>query len=208
MLGSGMGSKTVAVVMLLAFAGAMGYVMMQGQSPAVAPAAPTAVGAASAPASTDSGGASGFVANFDGSLVVQKDGSFEDFHPAALRGVKYWAFYYSASWCPPCRAFTPTLVDFYKGFKPTHPNFELIFVNHDQSEGDMLAYMRDDSMTWPAVRFSDIEQSKANRYCGSGIPDLVLVDADGKVLSDSFSGSDYLGPQKVMADIQAMVPTP
>ena len=199
-----MGAKIAAILMVVVFVSAMVFVMMQGPAPAAAAmAGPTA---ASAPAATDT--TNSFVSNFDGSLVVQKDGSFQDFHPAALKGVKYWAFYYSASWCGPCRAFTPSLVDFYKQFKPTHPNFELIFVNHDQSEGDMLTYMRDDSMTWPAVRFADIDQAKANRYCGRGIPDLVLVDANGKVLSDSFDGSEYLGPQKVMADIQTMVPTP
>jgi hypothetical protein len=34
----------------------------------------------------------------------------------------------------------------------------------------------------------------------------VLVDADGKVLSDSFDGSHYLGPQKVIDDIKSLVP--
>ena len=61
-------------------------------------------------------------------------------------------------------------------------------------------------MSWPAVRFDDIDEIKADRYCGSGIPDLVLVDASGKVLSDSFNGAEYLGPEKVMNDIKSMVP--
>jgi hypothetical protein len=66
--------------------------------------------------------------------------------------------------------------------------------------------MKTDGMTWPAVRFDDIDRVKANQYCGEGIPDLVLVDADGKVLSDSFDGSNYLGPQKVIDDIKSLVP--
>ena len=106
---------------------------------------------------------------------------------------------------PPCRAFTPKLVDFYKQFKSQHPNFELIFVNHDESGDAMLEYMKTDAMPWPAVRFDDIESVKANKYCGAGIPDLVLVDADGKVLSDSFNGQEYVGPEKVMDDIKSLV---
>jgi nucleoredoxin len=150
----------------------------------------------------------GFPGKFDGHLVSLADGRLQKFDASSLKGVKFWAFYYSASWCPPCRAFTPTLVDFYKSFKAQHPNFELIFVNHDNSEDDMVNYMKTDGMTWPAVRFDDIERVKANQYCGEGIPDLVLVNADGKVLSDSFDGSNYLGPQKVIDDIKSMVPTP
>ena len=32
-------------------------------------------------------------------------------------------------------------------------------------------------------------------------PDLVLLDASGKVVSDSYAGKEYLGPQKVLADL-------
>jgi nucleoredoxin len=157
---------------------------------------------------TSSGGAvnlTGFPAKFDHHLVAVENGRFKPFDASALKDVKYYAFYYSASWCPPCRAFTPKLVDFYKEFKPQHPNFELVFVNHDQSEDKMLAYMAGDSMTWPAIRFDDIEKMAANRFCGPGIPDLVLVDAGGAVLSDSFSGDQYLGPYKVIDDIKRLV---
>jgi nucleoredoxin len=153
----------------------------------------------------DSDALTGFAAKFEHHLVSLDDGRLKPFDASALKDVKYVAFYYSASWCPPCRAFTPKLVDFYKSFKAQHPNFELIFVNHDMNADDMLTYMTTDAMTWPAVRFDDIASTKANKYCGSGIPDLVLVDADGKVLSDSFQGSNYVGPYKVMDDIKSMV---
>jgi nucleoredoxin len=153
----------------------------------------------------DSQSLSGFAAKFNHHLVVLDNGNLKPFDASTLKNVKYFAFYYSASWCPPCRAFTPKLVDFYKSFKAQHPNFDLIFVNHDSSADDMLAYMKTDAMAWPAVRFDDIDSTKANQYCGEGIPDLVLVDASGKVLSDSFQGSEYVGPYKVMDDIKSMV---
>ncbi len=145
-------------------------------------------------------------AAFGPHLVQLNGGQLKPFDAAALKDVKYYAFYYSASWCPPCRAFTPTLVSFYNEFKAKHPDFELIFVNHDQNADDMLAYMKGDAMTWPAVRFDDIDGTKANQYCGEGIPDLVLVDAGGKVLADSFNGSEYRGPQAVIDDIKRIVP--
>jgi len=150
----------------------------------------------------------GFAGKFDRHLVTLENGRLKKFDTSTLKDVKYWAFYYSASWCPPCRAFTPKLVEFYNQFKSKHPNFELIFVNHDQSEDDMLNYMKTDVMPWPAVQFDAIERLKANQYCGEGIPDLVLVDANGKVLSDSFHGADYVGPEQVIEDIKKLVPTP
>ena len=190
---------TLSLVVPLSIACAIGYMDMQSPTPpSDNPTAALDLGS--------SGQLSGFPGRFDHHLVSLQDGQLKTFDASTLKGVKYWAFYYSASWCPPCRAFTPKLVDFYNDFKAKHPNFELIFVNHDQSADDMLAYMKGDAMTWPAVRFDDIPQVKGNEYCGRGIPDLVLVDADGKVLSDSFNGYDYLGPQKVIDDIKSMVP--
>ena len=149
-----------------------------------------------------------FVAKLKGHLVVLDHGTMKEFDASTLKGVRYWAFYYSASWCAPCRAFTPQLVDFYNYFKKSHPNFELIYVNDDQNEANMLGYVKADNMPWPSVKFSDIGSSQLKTYCGPGIPCLVLTDENGKVLSDSFHGQDYVGPGQVMEDIKKMVPRP
>jgi len=138
-------------------------------------------------------------------LMILDDGRLKTFDTSALQGVKYWAFYYSASWCPPCRVFTPKLVDFYHAFKPKHPDFELIFVNMDQTEEAMVGYMKADKMPWPAVDFDAIDRYGPKKYCGPAIPDLVLVGQDGQVLSDSFNGSMYRGPFAVLEDIKHLV---
>jgi nucleoredoxin len=149
----------------------------------------------------------GFAAQFDGHLIVMRDGKPQDLNAHTLAGVKYWAFYYSASWCPPCRAFTPSLVSFYHDFKPSHPDFELVFVNDDHAEDAMLSYMQDDSMAWPAIRYADLHPGAlgVGKYCGDGIPCLVLVDANGKVLSDTNRNGQYVGPEMVVDDIKTMV---
>jgi len=124
--------------------------------------------------------------------------------------IKYYAIYYSAGWCPPCHLFTPTLVQFYNAFKPSHPNFELIFVSRDRDHESMLNYMREMAMPWPALRFSSLMQSGSHngleRYAGDAIPDLVLVNCEGKVLSDTFRFGEYTGPDHVIEDIKRLVP--
>jgi nucleoredoxin len=151
-----------------------------------------------------------FVDQMKGHLIVMDHGAPKEFDAATLKDVKYWAFYYSASWCGPCRAFTPQLVDFYKYFKKSHPNFELIFVGNDGTQDKMLAYMKEDQMPWPSMKYPDLDQPgvSVKKYFGPGIPDLVLTDENGKVLSDSFHGQDYVGPTQVMNDIKKMVPRP
>jgi hypothetical protein len=42
------------------------------------------------------------------------------------------------------------------------------------------------------------------KNAGSGIASLVLVDSTGKVISSSYAGSQYVGPEKVLADLDAI----
>jgi len=147
----------------------------------------------------------GLAAKLDHHLVVLDHGALKPFDAASLSKVKYFAFYYSASWCPPCRIFTPKLVDFYKSFKPEHPNFELIFVDQDPDPDAMLAYMKGDAMPWPTVRFEDVDSITADQDHGEYIPDLMLVSADGKVLYHSTAGPDYVEPGQVLNEIKSLV---
>lgn len=122
----------------------------------------------------------------------------------ALDRTRYIALYYSASWCGPCRQFTPELVRAYRELKAKYPDFEVVFVSSDNSAGDMADYMKKDSMPWLAVDYAK-RNGKIMSYAGPGIPCLVLVDEKGKVLSDSFEGGNYVGPMKVLNDARRLL---
>jgi nucleoredoxin len=138
-----------------------------------------------------------------GDLVALKGKRVGKFDDASLTDTKYFAVYFSASWCGPCRQFTPELVKWYNDNKPKHPEFELVFVSDDKDENSMEAYMAGDKMPWPALKYSKVRSAKPLRqYAGRGIPCLVFLDADGKVLSNSYQGETYVGPRKVLRDIE------
>jgi nucleoredoxin len=87
-----------------------------------------------------------------GSALHSKSG---DLQTADVRA-KYLGIYFSASWCPPCRAFTPKLVKYYKDFKSAHPSardFELVFVSSDRSSKDAAKYYNE--MPWLKLPYSD-----------------------------------------------------
>lgn len=164
---------------------------------AQARAAAATVAAANAP--------NAFAPIVKGDLVSAKDGKLTPYPDDAFATKKLIGLYFSAHWCPPCRQFTPELVAFYNRVAATHPEFEILFVSNDKSAAAMEGYMREAQMPWPAVSFDKIRTKEGLiRYAGSGIPCLVLVDATGKVLSDSYAGKDYLGPSKVLGDMEQM----
>ena len=56
-------------------------------------------------------------------------------------------------------------------------------------------------MPWPAIDFAKLKGKEAlTKNAGNGIPSLVLIDASGNVISSS----QNVGPQKVLADLDAI----
>ena len=135
-------------------------------------------------------------------LIQAKDGKAEPFKVGEKP--KFTAIYYSAHWCPPCRAFTPKLVDWYKEFKAKHSNFELVFASSDKDEAAMLDYMKETDMPWPAVKFGEKKAAGLDKYAAGGIPYLVLIDENGKDLT-SKENNDWQPPTEVMKKIEELV---
>ncbi|MGN1360385.1 MAG: thioredoxin-like domain-containing protein [Kiritimatiellia bacterium] len=107
----------------------------------------------------------------------------------ALDG-KIVGIYFSAHWCPPCRAFTPKLVTAYKQIQKRHANqFELVFVSLDRSEGAMFDYMKETQMPWLAVPFPTLKQlNPASAYRVQGIPTLLILDKKGNLITRNGRG--------------------
>ena len=69
----------------------------------------------------------------------------------------------------------------------------------------MATYMRDMRMPWPAVRFEKVaEKEQLLKYAGPGIPCLVVIDAEGRVVSNTYEGTQFRGPTKVLTDLDKM----
>jgi nucleoredoxin len=97
--------------------------------------------------------------------------------------------YFSAHWCPPCRTFTPRLVDFYNEMTKAGKPFQIVFVSSDKSESAMFNYMTETDMPWLALPFGDSHKAQlANKFNVTGIPKLVIIDAQGKLITENGRG--------------------
>jgi len=112
-----------------------------------------------------------------GEEVINQEGdtvSVED-----LRGAgKVLGLYFSASWCPPCHAFTPKLVETVKKVKAAGKDFEVIFVSSDRSMGDFQKYFG--SMeSFLAIPQGDKRKELLSKiFEVEGIPTFVTIDAE------------------------------
>lgn len=137
-------------------------------------------------------------------LVSSQGSRLKRFSPESTDSPKYFAFYRSAMWCPPCRKFTPDLVDFYKKQKRRGASFELVFISGDRSEDDMANYMNEYKMDWPAFKHG--KNTDIVKRNGNGIPNLIITDAEGNKLLDSYDSSgNFIGPTAVMKDFEKLL---
>jgi nucleoredoxin len=140
-----------------------------------------------------------------GELLTSRNGVLRPYLDAEFETKKVIGLYRSAQWCGPCRQFTPKLVAYYNKVAAAHPEFEIVFVSDDKTPSAMESYMRQDQMPWPALNFDKVlGNASLKKYFGESIPCLVVVDENGKVISDTYAGKNYRGPEAVLADLDQL----
>lgn len=102
----------------------------------------------------------------------------ENFSEAELVGL-----YFSASWCGPCRFFTPLLKEFYEEMNRKKKVIEIVFVSKDYTEYEFGSYFK--TMPWLAIPFTDRARlnSLSSRFKVFGIPTLIILGKNGNVLT-------------------------
>jgi nucleoredoxin len=110
---------------------------------------------------------------------------------------KLIGLYFSAHWCPPCRAFSPKLVEFRDKNKE---KFEVVFVSGDTSATNKQAYMTELQMHWPSVPWHATSGTALEQqYEVSSIPTLVILGPDGKLITLDGRGDVQGSPDTALA---------
>ena len=120
--------------------------------------------------------------NFFGATLVTKDGIKST--KEVLGNKQYVGIYFSASWCPPCRGFTPLLAEFYEMLQSEDGHedvLEIIFASSDKDQSEFEAYYK--KMPWLSLPFAQrgIKDQLSRLFSVRGIPTLVIITKDGLV---------------------------
>ena len=120
-------------------------------------------------------------------VLLRPDGSALGAEAPAAIGGKILGLYFSAHWCPPCKAFTPKLAEFYRSLRAQgRDDFEIIFVSSDKSKAEFSAYAS--QMPWLSIDYDrrDLQASLGQAFNVQGIPTLVWLNKDGNISSALF----------------------
>lgn len=104
--------------------------------------------------------------------------------PKDFRG-KYLIIDFWASWCGPCRAEIPHLKEVYKKYKDQ--GLEILSVSVDAKPNDWKKALDEERMTWPQIN-AVVSKPLMADYLFSGIPYLVVVDKEGKIVEKNVRG--------------------
>jgi len=95
---------------------------------------------------------------------------------------KYYVFYYTASWCPPCQKFTPTLVNFYNNSKTD--DFEIVLITSDSDLTSMTKYAVSKKMKWPHLQLNKVNAFKKKFPSKlTTIPSIMVTDLEGNIIT-------------------------
>lgn len=103
---------------------------------------------------------------------------------------KHLMLYFSASWCPPCRTFTPKLSEAYTKMKAQGHDLELLFVSSDHDQESFDEYYK--KMSFGALPFNHrkLKAALSKKFGVNGIPTLIMLgpedeNGDRTLINDS-----------------------
>jgi peroxiredoxin len=117
---------------------------------------------------------------------------------ADFRGQKRVIVAFWASWCGPCRLEMPQLTKFYEKHHSASSDFEILAVSIDEDPKDAMDFAGRQKLNFPVLL--DTRQKIAEAYDVEGIPTMLIIDKDGRVIY-GHSGYDNFMEYQLMREL-------
>lgn len=111
------------------------------------------------------------------------DNKLNEFKFEDLGNIELFGLFVTGSWCPPCKEFEKTLLEFYKEINTTLKIFEIVHMSSEKNEKEFKENI--EHIPWPIIRFNNqIIHHLASELKVENIPLLFIISKNGDVLTD------------------------
>lgn len=94
-----------------------------------------------------------------------------------------------ASWCGPCRSAIPAVKALYDRYD--RDRFDIISISLDSKKENWQKALEEEKMPWPQfIADNKGYEQLTSRYNISSIPNLILIDGEGRVVCNTFTPED------------------
>ena len=101
---------------------------------------------------------------------------------------RYVVFLRGQSTCPITRRFIPTFLKYCEEKKPNHPDFEVVYLTIEPLP-ETEQFAKELGFSWRTVTYEDTTMPCVNPYIDGRIPQLIVMNRDGKVLANGIQAT-------------------
>lgn len=106
----------------------------------------------------------------------------------------------------------PKIVDYYTRVNRVSKKYEVVYLSLDRTPQNREAFVKEVKMPWPLLKLETVRTSKSfGEYGQNGVPNLVVVDRQGKVVSQGYVGEGdqkSFQPQEALFDLASLLQIP
>ena len=123
------------------------------------------------------------------SPVGKAVGKLKTFNGKPSKKAQVYIYLQSASWCGPCNQEMPEVAEAYREMEKDG-RAEIILIGHDQTEDGAKKFLKKYKAKFPGILVGGKGVNTLPGFqMAQGIPNAIMVDADGNVLASGFPSS-------------------
>lgn len=125
--------------------------------------------------------------NFENLTIINKENTKINLKEINKKVI---GLYFSASWCPPCKKFTPILSTFYEDLVEYYDDIEIIYISSDKDQEEFNTYW--ENMPFPALIYENRKDKEelTKLYNIGKIPSLIFLNINGDIIINN--GKDLI----------------
>lgn len=143
-------------------------------------------------------------------LFVRTDINGDEISLSSFRGKNYVILDFWASWCVPCRKFTPTMKSFYQKYHSK--GLEIISLSWDSDTKAWKDAIKEDGMdAWKNIltnMYLPQDNSMRDKYSIPSIPLLILIDKKGVIIGRYMAPKEDGGQSELEKKLEEIFSTP